>query len=135
MAHSHPFIATALALALCAGPARPADGRVSEAEARNLVLAAIGPKVVDAMPGFTLERNDHARVLGFFEFDATFKNPRGSPIAGFYAVNEVTADVWQLVICRKLTSAELRELQVRLYRQHNITRRERLRAARAPCER
>ena len=121
-----------LALLCYSAQARTRD--LTESEARELVAAAVGVKA-RTLPGFGLESNNNANVPGFLKFDATFNNPHGSPVLGFYAVNLVTGDVWKLVICRKLDSPELRRLRAVLHMQIQVTVQElREFTSKAPCE-
>jgi len=45
----------------------------------------------------------------FYYFAATWRNPTGSPVAGYYAVNPWTGDVWDVSGCKRLDSEVLRK--------------------------
>ncbi len=126
------FVAAVLCASINCAFARTRDLNVGEA--RKLIEAAVGGRVRN-LPGFTLEINNNDNVPGFLNFDATFDNPHGSPVVGFYAVNQVTGEVWKLVICRKVDSAELRRLQTNLHKQLQISAEELKQSwGKAPCQ-
>lgn len=126
------ILATALATSFNHAFARTRD--LNEREARQLIEAAVGAKV-RTLPGFTLEINNNDNVTGFLQFDATFNNQHGSPVVGFYAVNQITGEVWKLVVCRKVDSAELRRLQTNLHKELQVTAQELKDAwGKAPCQ-
>lgn len=47
----------------------------------------------------------------FYSFSATWPNPQGSPILGYFKVDPRTGDVWNGVICGGFTSPSLVKLQ------------------------
>lgn len=59
----------------------------------------------------------------------------GSLNRGFYAVNRVTGDTWELVLCQHVSSAAVRQTQARLRRSSGLSTNAWNRAARErPCE-
>lgn len=54
---------------------------------------------------------DPSAPKDFYRFEATWPNPEGSPVLGFYAVNAWTGDVWKTVVCKRVTSPAIREMQ------------------------
>src|SRR5260370_41672409 len=88
-----------------------AHGRtISQSTARKLVREALvtmnqdGPSVK-----ITRFRDDHARE--FYTFDATWPNPDGDPLIGYFAVNPWTGDVWDLGGCKRITSSAIEKEQ------------------------
>ena len=109
---------------------------LTEAEAKELVLAALGPDA-RKLPKLSLDANLSAikDAQGFFGFDVTCDNPHGSPVVGFFGVNRITGDVWELVLCRKVKTVELRRAQQILRRRIGLAQQERRKATgHAPCE-
>jgi hypothetical protein len=87
---------------------------LTEKEARELVATGLGRRVT-SLPKFGLDAYQSsippARTKDYFSFEATFDNPVGSVVIGHYGVHGVSGDVWELVVCKKLDSADLREMQ------------------------
>jgi len=59
----------------------------------------------------------------FYFFAATWPNPVGSPVIGYYAVNPATGDVWDIG-CRRLTTPLLRKRQNEIHRQFGFSEKE-----------
>jgi hypothetical protein len=74
--------------------------RITSSEARELAghpAGAHGPVDLTESPR-PLDRD-------FYYFAATWRNPTGSPMTGYYAVNPWTGDVWDVGGCKRLDSA------------------------------
>lgn len=102
-------------------------------EARRLVIRALQP-AQRSLPG--LELSASYDVPGFYNFAALWDPPdQESPVVGFFAVNRATGDVWEMVLCTKRTSAELRRLQDELRKRIGLTGDElRKMTDEAPCQ-
>lgn len=92
--------------------------RVSLEEARKLVSEAI--KVNNA--GATLISSPRSFDPEFYFFAATWSNPSGSPIIGYFAVNPLTGDVLNAADCSRLTSPTLVRLQEAIRKRFHIER-------------
>ena len=102
-------------------------------EARRLVVAALGPKV-EKLPKFGVDLEYNQDDADFYRFEATWDNPGGSVLIGFFGVNRATGDVWRLVPCEKVGSGRLRRLQKELRRKIGLKAIERRELDKAPCE-
>jgi hypothetical protein len=60
--------------------------------------------------GIDLDNEAHADDPGFYFFGATWPNPTGSPVIGYFAVNSVTGDIWDQG-CRLITTPSVQWLQ------------------------
>lgn len=106
---------------------------LTTAEGRELVMEALEPEA-RKLPRLAIELEDR-KVPGFHEFAVTWDNPNGSVIVGFFAVNQATGDVWKLVVCRRIESADLRRLQDTLRKRIALGRGELVRLRdKAPCQ-
>jgi hypothetical protein len=114
------------------GIARTRD--LTEREARELVITALGPHVT--LPNIGLEAYKDPDAAGFYVFEATASPPAGqSPIIGHYAVNRATGDVWELVVCRRVNSKALKKLQDVMRKGIRLSREELGHlGAMAPCQ-
>jgi len=72
----------------------------------------------------TVELTESPRPLDrdFFYFAATWSNPVGSPMAGYYAVNPWTGDVWDVNACKRLESGRLRREREDIRRRSGISK-------------
>jgi hypothetical protein len=106
------------------------------AEARELVVQALDPSA-RKLPGLNLDSRQGSKIPDFDQFEVLWDpgpNP-GSAVVGHFAVNVATGDVWELVLCRKRDSADLRRLQQTIRKRiglgaeelHKLT-------GKAPCE-
>jgi len=103
--------------------AQSADGarNVSPEEARGLVLAAL-PSETRRLPGFTLRQHDVQEFPQFYFFTAIWIGaPNGSLIAGDWAVDRSTADVWSALRCEEESTSTLRKLQSKLRKTIGLT--------------
>jgi len=98
------------------GQERPSP-RVSVEDARRLVYEAVRTRG----PGITVSET-RALDANFYFFDATWPNPTGSPMIGYFAVYPWTGDVWDYNACRRLDSSGLRKLQQEIRRSSGIGR-------------
>ena len=84
---------------------------LSLSDAKQLVLAGL-PSTQKHLLGFSLEHFPEQDSAEFYFFTAAWNNPNGSVVAGTYAVDKATADVWNSVMaCEELHTPALRELQ------------------------
>jgi hypothetical protein len=60
----------------------------------------------------------------FLYFDASAKNPIGSPHVGYFAVNPWTGDVWNAAGCTRLTSSEIKRIQREIRKQLGVNDKE-----------
>jgi hypothetical protein len=102
-------------------------------EAQRLVVAALGPKV-EKLPKFGLDVESDPDDTDFYRFEATWDNPVGSVVIGFFGVDRATGDVWRLVPCEKIESGRLGRLQRELRRRIGSKSVQRRRLERVPCE-
>ena len=58
----------------------------------------------------------------FYYFAATWPNPTGSPMAGYYAVNPWTGDVWDVSGCKRLDSETLRKRRDAIRRESGVSK-------------
>jgi hypothetical protein len=58
----------------------------------------------------------------FYYLAATWRNPTGSPVAGYYAVNPWTGDVWDVSGCKRLDSETLRKRRDAIRRESGVSR-------------
>src|SRR5881396_3203158 len=108
------------------GIATGAPGRnrdLTEDEARRLVIAAQSPSA-RKLPKLGVDFNNEFDKPDFYKFDVTWDNPKGSVVVGFFAVHRVTGEVWKLVICKRMSSPDLRSLQQTLRRRISLNKRE-----------
>jgi hypothetical protein len=86
------------------------DHSIKLSLARKLVHKALvaldqdGPKV-----RIVEYRYDYAPE--FYSFMAWWPNPDGDPLIGYFAVNPWTGDVWDIMGCRRVSSADLEKEQ------------------------
>ena len=109
------------ALLLFATTSLAAEQRITEAEARNIVREALKARNLD---GPTVELNPIAFEKDFYTFEATWPNPVGSPNLGSYSVNPWTGDIWQIVVCRYVTSPSIRKMQQSIRTRFHFSRRD-----------
>ena len=121
----------ASALVAMAG-AQPPDGKIGIEEARKLAYEAVKVHNPDA----TLISSPRAFDPDFYFFAATWPNPTGSPIIGYFAVNPWTGDVWNAAGCEHPTSKSIEKLQQEIRRRSHFKRGEytRLRAKKPICD-
>ena len=86
--------------------------------------------------GMKFEVETALRPGPFYWFSVTARVPADvSPLLGSFAVNSVTGDVWDPVVCKKLVNKEISDLQRELRRKAHISRNAYNHAAQtAPCE-
>lgn len=111
---------------------QPREQKIGIAEARGLVYEAVkvhnrGAAVINSPRTFDPD---------FYFFTATWPNPTGSPIIGYFAVNPWTGDVWNVTSCERVTSRSL-EKQCRNIEKRLQLKRDayvRLRAKKPLCD-
>ncbi|AHG92883.1 hypothetical protein J421_5348 (plasmid) [Gemmatirosa kalamazoonensis] len=115
--------------------------RLSEAEACTLARSVNGRPV--SLPRLVCEPQALAGApsIGYPEWFVAYQlivpeTSGGTSVnRGFYAVNRVTGDTWELVLCEHVSSTAIRRAQARLRRESGLSRVAWARAARErPCE-
>lgn len=92
--------------------------------AADLVRAALKGEDAGAtdLPGFHLELMSKPIDDRFYYLEATWSNPLlASVVIGHYAVDPLTGDVWNGIVCSEITSPSLRILQRKLRRSLGIS--------------
>ncbi len=99
---------------LCIPALGQREQHVSVEEAKRLVLAGL-PSTAKYLPKFGLDHFPEQDSSQFYFFTASWDNPAGSVVYGNYAVDKVTADVWNAAVaCEELCTPELRKLQAKV---------------------
>lgn len=111
--------------------AQPPDRKIDIEEARKLVYEVV--KVHN--PGASVTSSPRAFDPSFYFFAATWPNPAGSPMIGYFAVNPWTGDVWNAAGCEHLTSKSIERLQQDIRRRSHFKREDytKLRAKKPMC--
>ena len=107
---------------------------VTAAEAGELVRQALSP-TQRTLRGLRFDTYPDPKVPGFYEFEVTWDHPgEGSAVVGHFGVHKPTGTVWELVLCRKMESRDLRSLQVRIRNRIRLGSQElRTLGDKAPC--
>jgi hypothetical protein len=102
--------------------AQHAKPSVSLEEAKKLVNAGLPPRTRH-LPKFGLEEGRDPNCPQFYFFTAYWAGaPNGSMVIGNYAVDKLTADVWNApAACDELNSPELRKLQAQVRSRMGLT--------------
>jgi hypothetical protein len=138
MRHQRPaHRAYVICLLLCIG-AYPVAGSEQDQRLPRIgatAAMALASEVANAHGPVTLTENQRAFDPDFYYFAATWPNPTGSPVAGHYAVNPWTGDVWDADGCKRLESPSLKKLQDVVRRKSGLGRSvySKLRAKRPLC--
>ena len=136
-AHPNHWIGLAVLLSCAALTVTTSQGRrkLTEAEARELVVMALRPEA-RALPKLRVDAdNAYPDRPGFYWFEATAFVPDASPVLGHFAVNQASGDVWDPVSCRKVSSADLAKLQAELRNRLHLSERDLRRLSKvAPCK-
>jgi hypothetical protein len=98
-----------LTVSVSAGSPKHEPRKINVQEARKLAYEAV--KVHN--PGADLSSTPRGDDPDFYFFAATWPNPAGSPVIGYFAVNPWTGDVWDEG-CRRLESPSLKKLQAQI---------------------
>jgi hypothetical protein len=103
-------------------PANPAEAAaesqyamISVSEARKLVRDALEGRGKDIY----IDENHRPDDPKFFFFEATWPNPTGSPVIGYFAVNRWTGDVWDQG-CRSFSSRLIKARQAQIRAKASI---------------
>ena len=118
-------LASLLTLALVgAGPANPPETRreVTEAETRELAAAALSPEA-RRLPGLDFEIGVNPAFPHYRFVMVTWGVARGEAGGNVIqlAIDTTTAEVWSGLVCREVTSRDLRALQVRIRKSLGLT--------------
>jgi hypothetical protein len=101
-----------LAASKSAGAAPP---QLSTAKAKEFLTLAVNQEVpgTSRLSKFGLDEfhgpGPHNERFRFF--DATWDAPQGSVLLGAYAIDPVTAKIWNFTECKEIQSPELRRIQ------------------------
>jgi hypothetical protein len=108
------------------------EERITQDEARQLAVEALKAKMLN---GPTVQLSPISYVKDFYTFEATWPNPDGSPNLGSFAVNPWTGDVWQVVVCKYITSPAIQKIQKSIRDRFHYPRKEykELRARKPAC--
>jgi hypothetical protein len=89
--------------------AETAKGPVSIADAKNLVFEAVKPD----NPGASVDYHENKYDPDFYSFEVSWDNPKGSMIAGHFAVNSFTGEVWSIEgsVCSQADNPTIKKLQ------------------------
>ncbi len=104
-----------MALVIWSSAAFASDARkLTVEEARELATAAL-PSMTARLPGLNFDAYRVPYYPDFYFFEVLWNSTGDiSPIAGHYAVDSKTADVWDPVFCRELKSQALSARQADL---------------------
>jgi hypothetical protein len=100
------FVIVLLTVGLRFGVAAQAR-TISQVTARRLVHLALAALNQEA-PSVRVEHFRYDYAPEFYAFAATWPNPNGDPLIGYFAVNPWTGDVWEINLCKRITSPELK---------------------------
>lgn len=120
-----------ICLSVLSGRTRDLDAK----EARRLAIEALDPGQ-RKLPGLNAALSQRLDIPGFYRFEVLWKptNP-GSAVVGFFAVNRVTGQVWELVRCSEKKSRNLARLQGNMHKAIGLSPEElRSLGHKAPCE-
>lgn len=93
--------------------------RIPLSEAR--LLARDGLKALgEDSPAVDLAPMKLKYAPDFYGFEATWPNPAGSPVLGFFGVNPWTGDVWNLDSCERVSSVVLGNAQSSIRRRFRL---------------
>lgn len=95
-------------------------------EARALAHEAL-PQATKRLPGLTLwlSEEDQARPGDCLTFDVLWSNTgTGSDHVGFWSVDMHTGEVWEPILCKRVTNASLSKLQQSIRKRLGVTDRE-----------
>jgi len=110
-----------LALICFSAAAQQPTSILSVEDAKNLVLAALPPRTKH-LQRFALEQYESPQSPQFYFFTGVWDNPHGSVATGNYAVDKMTADVWNApAACVELSSPELRKLQAQIRSRNGMS--------------
>jgi hypothetical protein len=123
-----------LLLASAGMPVQAAEAgpqKISLQEARRLVYEVV--KVHNCVAEISRTQNPYDRE--FFYFEVIAANPVASPMVGHFAVNPWTGDVWNSVLCERVTLPSLQKMQEKVRKRSRLREEEylRLRAKKPLC--
>jgi hypothetical protein len=116
--HIVPLIFLTMVSSLNDSKAQTEKQKISLDEARKLAYEAVKTHNPDA----DLINSPRSFDPEFYFFAATWPNPVGSPIIGYFAVNPRTGDVWDARSCELFTSPSLDKLQENIRKRLGIKR-------------
>lgn len=98
-----------------------APRKVSPEEAHLLVETISASYGWTKLPGFGLEEYTDSYFPEFYFFDATWDNLKGSVNLDHFAVDVLTGDVWNAVVCREYSSKKLKAVQKAIREKMGLT--------------
>jgi len=109
------LLAAVLLVTLAPGMiAADAPRELSPEEVELLARTAAEATGVAKLKGFSLARAQMYQFPHFYFFDALVSEPEAQGFSGHYAVNKITAEVWDPYGCSRLSHPSLSELQQKL---------------------
>lgn len=107
---------------------------LSSQEAAQLVVSAL-PEKTAAAPGLEIQQMSDPYFPEFYFFEVLWKNPGpGSVVAGHFAVHRRSGEVWDPLLCRRIVSSSLEQMQQRIRKRIGLSRQEYAELRRqAPC--
>jgi hypothetical protein len=126
--------AVLLAAQLLAPPSVAPAVSITLKEARQLIYLAL-PKETLKLPHLSVDSYESRYIKDFFFFEVTWENPQpGSVVIGHYAVDRETAEVWNSISCKRISTSSLRERQSSIRKRLGLSGEEYHRLLlRSPC--
>ncbi len=130
-----------MAVLAISGTAQAATLKITPSETDELLRAAVAANNPSALklPGFEFEppyQLPDKYYPRFHIYEAIWDPPAGSVNIGFYALDPLTLDVWNGVICEEIKSPKLASIQRRIRAQIGLSNAEykRLRVTGPECQ-
>jgi hypothetical protein len=101
--------------------------RITESEARELAMKALPEEMIKNPAGLVLNSYKNSYFPDAYYFEALWAHPTpvmSSIVAGHYAVDSETAEVWKSNICERITSRALQQLQKELRKRIGLSEEE-----------
>jgi hypothetical protein len=98
-----------------------AESRVSRAQAEEIISAYVVETLHFNRGAFSLDRGENWIYPDFYFYQALINNPGGSAVAGSYAVDKRTGDLWNGVVCEPFATKGVRAAQARTRAELLIT--------------
>lgn len=92
---------------------------ISQDTARKLVHDAL-VTLNKSGPSVKIARFRYDYAPEFYAFAATWPNPDGDPLIGYFAVNPWTGDVWDIMGCKRITSPAIEKEQDAIWKRSQI---------------
>ena len=99
----------------------PGPNSITREEARELVNTAVRGRKPIELPGFVLVPYGNDKFPWFYFFEGQWSALNGTPLSVHYAVDSLTGDVWNAVLCEEFNSEAVKRLQQTLRKWHGIS--------------